>query len=311
MPGSSQAPPVALSLAGLDPSGGAGALADLKAFARCGVYGACALTAITVQNTVAVRSVKPLAPALVRAQAEAVIEDLAPAAIKVGMLASAPVARAVGAVLAQLPAAVAVVVDPVLRASSGAPLLSGAAIAVLLEQILPRATVITPNHVEARALLGACRGRRAAATGSPQELLEGLIALGPRAVVLTGGDAAPAVAAGGQVCDHLLSAEPGSRPITLRRARRALAAGHGSGCTHSALIAAQLAGGSELLAAARRAQALSAEAIAEGARAPLGAGTPPVDVLGLARRRLPAATARLPGDAFPALGARSRRDPLG
>ncbi|HLI33361.1 MAG TPA: hydroxymethylpyrimidine/phosphomethylpyrimidine kinase [Solirubrobacteraceae bacterium] len=300
MAGSSQAPPVALSIAGLDPSGGAGVLADIKAFSRCSVYGACALTAVTVQNTVAVRCIRPLAPALVRAQAEAVIEDLAPAAIKIGMLASAPIARTVGQLLAQLPADVAVVVDPVLRSSSGTRLLSSAGLRALIEEILPRATVITPNHAEARALLQAAHGAAVAEQGSPQALLEALLALGPAAVVLTGGDLAAQGAPAGRVHDHFLSAEPGARMVTLSGARRQPASGHGSGCTHSALIAAQLAAGSQPLAAARRARAASAAAIAAGARAALGRGAPPVDVLGLVRRRGGAAAAKLPGDAFPA-----------
>jgi hydroxymethylpyrimidine/phosphomethylpyrimidine kinase len=141
--------PVALTIAGSDSGGGAGIQADLKAFARAGVHGTSAITAITVQNTVGVTGVHPIPPETIQAQARAVIEDLGVDVVKIGMLGDAATIRAVAEVLDELPAGTPVVLDPVMVAESGARLLAEDAIEALRSELLPRATVVTPNVPEA------------------------------------------------------------------------------------------------------------------------------------------------------------------
>src|SRR3954451_8044352 len=176
---SSRRVPCALSIAGSDSGGGAGIQADLKAFARCGVHGATAITAITAQNTVEVRAVAPVAPEMIEAQVAAVADDIGIDAVKIGMLGSAATIEAVERALRTLPAGTPVVVDPVMVAESGGRLLERDAERALRERILPLATVVTPNLPEARVLAGAGAGEDA----SPEELARAIHALGPRAVV--------------------------------------------------------------------------------------------------------------------------------
>ena len=145
---------VALTIAGSDSGGGAGIQADLKAFAACGVHGASAITAITAQNTVAVRAVHPIPPEVVQAQIRAVAEDFELGAVKVGMLGTRAVVLAVAQALRELPPGVPIVVDPVMVAESGGRLLEQDAEQALIEEILPLARVLTPNVLEARVLLG-------------------------------------------------------------------------------------------------------------------------------------------------------------
>src|SRR3954463_3287109 len=140
--------PVAMTIATSDSGGGAGIQADLKAFARCGVHGTTAITAITAQNTIAVTRVAPVEPDMVVAQIEAVASDLGVAAVKIGMVGGAPVIAAIAAALDALPDGTPVVLDPVMIAESGARLLPGEAEQALVELLLPRATVITPNVPE-------------------------------------------------------------------------------------------------------------------------------------------------------------------
>src|SRR5271167_560048 len=146
--------PIALTIAGSDSGGGAGIQADLKAFARCGVHGTSAITAITAQNTVGVSAVHIVPPEIVLAQVRAVVSDLGVDVVKVGMLGTAEVALAVAAALDELPAGTPVVVDPVMVAESGARLLAPDAQRALVREILPRASVLTPILPEARALAG-------------------------------------------------------------------------------------------------------------------------------------------------------------
>ena len=143
-----------LSIAGSDSGGGAGVQADLKAFARCGVHGTTAVTAVTAQNTVGVSAIHPMPPEIVIAQVRAVIGDIGVDAVKVGMLGTTDVTLAVARVLDELPVGTPVVVDPVMVAESGARLLDSDAQLALVQEILPRATVLTPNLPEARALAG-------------------------------------------------------------------------------------------------------------------------------------------------------------
>ncbi len=288
-------PAVALTIAGVDSGGGAGIAADLKAFARCGVHGTCAVTAVTAQNTVAVDVVYPMPPELVLAQVRAVVCDLGVAAVKVGMLANAAVAEAVADALAELDGDVPVVVDPVLLSSTGAQLLDAAGQRVLIERILPRATVVTPNRPEAELLATVAGQFAEIGTRDTRDLIVDLLGTGAGAVVITGGHALvpglPGAGADGggrpgsdppetEIVDLFTSRERPSDTVAIGGPRVTGAASHGSGCTHSAVLAARLALGAAPLAAARDAQLATRVAIANG-HAGLGAGTGPVDVLGV------------------------------
>jgi hydroxymethylpyrimidine/phosphomethylpyrimidine kinase len=258
--------PVALSIAGSDSGGGAGIQADLKAFAAAGVHGTTAITAITVQNTVAVTGVEPVAPATIVAQVRAVAEDLGVDAVKIGMLGDVPTIEAVAQALQTLPAGTPVVHDPVMVAESGARLLPDEALSALVEHVVPRATVLTPNLSEARALAG-----DEALDG--EALVRAVHALGPRVVVVTGGhrDEATDVVFDGTTLVEI----PGERHPD--------GAAHGSGCTHSSTLAARLALGDDPFTAARRAKEVASAAVRDGLR-DLGRGAGPVDVFGLAGR---------------------------
>ena len=256
--------PVALSIAGSDSGGGAGIQADLKAFARAGVHGTTAITAITVQNTVAVSAVQPVEPEIIAAQIRAVAEDLRIDVVKIGMLGDVATIDTVAAALDTLTPGTPIVHDPVMVAESGARLLAPDAVDALRTQIVPRATVITPNLVEARVLAG-----NDALDGL--ELAQALHDLGPAYVVITGGhrDAPTDLFYDGATLTEL----PGERYPD--------GAAHGSGCTHSSTLAARLALGHEPLEAARRAREVAQNAVRDGLRE-LGAGAGPVDVFGLA-----------------------------
>src|SRR4051812_11664356 len=168
--------PCVLSIAGSDSGGGAGIQADLKAFAACGVHGTTAITAITAQNTVAVTGVWPLPRQAILAQVEAVAEDIGVDAVKIGMLGDAATIAAVRDALDLVPAA-PVVLDPVMVAESGARLLDPDAHAALVELIVPRAAVVTPNIPEAEVLVGFDAG------ADPEDLARSVHALGPGVVV--------------------------------------------------------------------------------------------------------------------------------
>jgi hydroxymethylpyrimidine/phosphomethylpyrimidine kinase len=267
----------ALSIAGSDSGGGAGVQADLKAFARCGVYGMTAITAITAQSTIGVSLVHALPGDIVAAQVRAVIEDIGADAVKVGMLATSEVALAVAGALDGLPAGTPVVVDPVMVAESGARLLEPDAQRALVEEILPRATVLTPNLLEARLLAGWEAGADEGDGEEAEALGRALLALGPGAVVVTGGHRTRAV-------DLFLQAGEEQRVVEIAGERYPDGAAHGSGCTHSSILAAQLALGCAPLEAARTARALAGEAVRNGLR-DVGAGPGPVDVLPLGRMR--------------------------
>ena len=250
--------PRCLTIAGSDSGGGAGIQADLKAFAAAGCHGMSAIVALTAQNTTGVTAVHELPPDFVRAQLEAVFDDLGVDAAKTGMLFSAPLIETVAEFLAAHP--VKLVVDPVMVASSGARLLREDAVETLVSRLFPLATVITPNLPEARALAG---------EGSPRELAERLHELGAPAVIVTGGH--------GEPVDHLFD---GERYVGIPVERHEVAATHGAGCTHSATLAALLARGKDLETAARGAAEAASRAVARGL-AELGAGEGPVDIVGL------------------------------
>jgi hydroxymethylpyrimidine/phosphomethylpyrimidine kinase len=269
-------PPPVLSIAGSDSGGGAGIQADLKAFARCGVHGMTALTAITAQNTVGVTGVWAVPPEAIVEQVRAVADDIGVAAVKVGMLGTVETIAAVCESLDLLPG-VPVVLDPVMVSESGASLLDDDARSALRETMLPRATVVTPNVPEAEALAAGAEDRadRLEPGGhrDVDELARAVKALGPGAVVVTGGHRDEAV-------DVFFD---GERLVEIPGERYPGGAAHGSGCTHSSALAAHLALGFEPLEAAQRAKAIAAEAVRQGLRG-IGAGAGPVDALGLENR---------------------------
>lgn len=255
--------PVALSIAGSDSGGGAGIQADLKAFAACGVHGTTAVTAITAQNTVAVTAVEPVPPAMILAQVEAVASDIGVDAVKVGMLGSEVTVDAVCEALGSIQGP-PVVVDPVMIAESGAPLLEPDARDALIARLLPLANVVTPNIPEARSLTGL--GEHA----DQEELARAMLDLGPDAVVVTGGHSEEGV-------DILVS---GDSTIRIAGEMHPSGSSHGSGCTHSSALAAGLARGLDLEAAARLARRIASGAVGNGLRE-LGSGAGPVDALGI------------------------------
>jgi hydroxymethylpyrimidine/phosphomethylpyrimidine kinase len=271
-------PPRLLTIAGSDSGGGAGIQADLKAFARCGAHGMSAITAITAQNTVAVTDVYPLPPEAILAQVRAVAEDIGVDAVKIGMLGTSETIAAVEQAL-DLIGDVPVVLDPVMVAESGARLLDRDAEDALRTRLLPRVTVVTPNLLEARALAEAEAlpdaelRRRARADTEPGDLARAIHALGPANVVVTGGHREQAI-------DTFFD---GERLVELPGERYPEGAAHGSGCTHSSVLAAHLALGLDPLEAARRAKQIASEAVRDGLRG-LGEGAGPVDALGLRRR---------------------------
>jgi hydroxymethylpyrimidine/phosphomethylpyrimidine kinase len=262
--------PTVLSIAGSDSGGGAGIQADLKAFARCGVHGTTAITAITAQNTVGVEAVEPVSLEMIVAQIAAVQEDIGVDAVKIGMLGSAEAIEAVAAALASIVDAEApIVLDPVMVAESGASLLDPEAHETLALRLLPMATVLTPNIPEAQALTGA--GEQ----DSQEDLAREVLALGPRAVVVTGGHSE-------RVVDVFYD---GAEAATFEGERHPEGAAHGSGCTHSSALAAFLARGDSPLEAARKAREVASAAVAAGLRG-IGAGPGPVDVFDLTSRFL-------------------------
>ena len=284
LPGMERIPAV-LSIAGSDSGGGAGIQADLKTFARCGVHGMTAITALTAQNTLGVTGVHPVPGDFIVEQVRAVQEDIGVDAVKIGMLGTAEIVAAVAQALDLLDAGTPVVVDPVMVAESGATLLDEGARAALVAQILPRATVVTPNVPEARVLVAASAPPAADAAPAPpaadaapatieaaqaDALAQALHALGPANVVVTGGHRAEAIDTffDGRALAHIAGE------------RYADGAAHGSGCTHSSALAARLALGDTPLEAARHAKAIAAEAVRDGLRA-IGRGPGPVNVLGL------------------------------
>jgi hydroxymethylpyrimidine/phosphomethylpyrimidine kinase len=254
-----------LSIAGSDSGGGAGIQADLKAFARCGVHGMTAITAITAQNTIAVTGVWPIPPDAIVEQVRAVADDIGVDAVKIGMLGDEETIGAVHEAL-DLIGEAPVVLDPVMVAESGASLLQPDAQSALRELLVPRASVVTPNLHEAAALAGLDE------TADVAALARAVHALGPSAVVVTGGHRAEAT-------DVFFD---GDRLVEIPGERFEGGAAHGSGCTHSSALAAHLALGLEPVEAARAAKRIAAEAVRAGL-ATIGAGAGPVDVLGLER----------------------------
>jgi hydroxymethylpyrimidine/phosphomethylpyrimidine kinase len=260
-------PPVALTIAGSDSGGAAGIQADLKTFAAHAVFGASAITAITAQNSTEVREVCRVPTPLVVAQIDAVLDDLPVAATKTGMLASAETIVAVTA-LARAGRLPQLVVDPVLIASTGSRLLDPSAECGYLQQLVPAATVVTPNLHEAGALLG-CEletldDQRAAARALTEAGARWAVVKGGHATSDAGEDAVDVV------CD-------GSAVVELRAPRVATANTHGSGCSFASAITAGLARGVPPMKAIRAAKTYVHSAIVGSTRWHLGAGHGPLD----------------------------------
>jgi hydroxymethylpyrimidine/phosphomethylpyrimidine kinase len=256
--------PIAVTIAGSDSSGGAGIQADLKTFSALGVYGASVITALTAQNTKGVVAIHAVPADFVMAQIDAVFSDLAVAAIKIGMLANAAVIGAVAEGLARWRPA-AVVLDPVMVATSGDPLLALDAIAAMRHALFPQALLVTPNLPEAAALLDAAP---ATSEAEMQAQGENLLALGPRAVLIKGGHGE-----GGESVDLLVEA---GRVTRFAAPRIKTQNTHGTGCTLSAAIAAGLAKGRDLVTAVGEAKDYVTAAIAATDRLQVGSGHGPL-----------------------------------
>ena len=277
-------PPVALTIAGCDPSGGAGQEADLKAFLRHGVYGLNLTTLLTVQNTHGVQAVQPLDPDFLERQWTALFADFTPAVIKLGALGALPMVRRVAALLERPEARhIPVVLDPVLGSTSGSPLLAAEALRVFRTKLLPRCRVVTPNVPEFEALFGTSRGKvrdkargNANANAASKETIDWparLRALGPLpyAVLLKGGHAG---FTGARIPDWLWD---GGRLYTLQGTRHPVGNIHGTGCSLASALAAGLARGKSLPAAARAAKAFVNHGIATAPA--LGHGNGPLNFM--------------------------------
>lgn len=256
---------IALTIAGSDSSGGAGIQADLKTFAALGVYGASAITALTAQNTQGVTGIHDVPADFVAAQIDAVFADLAVGAVKTGMVSRPDVISTIADRLDRYRPR-AVVVDPVMVATSGDRLLAPEAISLVRTLLLPRASIITPNLPEAAALLDA---EVATDERAMQNQAEQLLALGPEAVLIKGGHGAT-----DESVDWLVTASSATRLAAPRIATRNT---HGTGCTLSAAIAAGLAQELSLEEAARMAKAYVTRAIAGADALAIGKGHGPLD----------------------------------
>ncbi len=261
--------PNVLTIAGSDPSGGAGVQADLKTFAALRVNGCAAVTTLTAQNTRIVSGVYPVAPDVVEAQIEAVLADVDIAAVKIGMLGTAAIVSSIAMVLRRFQPP-NIVIDPVLRSSTGTGLLKDDALEVFRRELLPLATVLTPNADEAGALIGAKAPRSVAEARTVARTLHGM---GAQNVLVTGGHVTP----NAPKCVDVL--DDGSTVQELQVQRVMAADTHGTGCVLSSAIAAHLAMGAAVPDACRAAQQFVAAAIAARGELSAGHGRKPVHPL--------------------------------
>ena len=254
-----------LSIAGSDSGGGAGIQADLKTFAALGCYGMTALAALTAQNTRGVTAIHPVPASFLKAQLQAVLEDIGADAVKIGMLHSPEMVEVVAWAIDQYQLQ-RVVLDPVMVATSGDRLMAIETVQVLVEQLFPRATVVTPNLDEAALLLG----RSVDTVETLEPAVSDLLALGAPAVLLKGGHLP------GDVVVDLLGQRDGSRQ-PWHSPRIATHNGHGTGCTLSSAIAVYLAQGLALAEAVGQARAYIRGAIQAGAHVHTGRGHGPLN----------------------------------
>jgi hydroxymethylpyrimidine/phosphomethylpyrimidine kinase len=256
--------PVALTIAGTDSGGGAGVGADLKTFEAHGVWGTCAVVAVTAQNTVGVQSFVTLPADIVRAQVHSVVADIGVDSAKTGMLASAELVAAVAGAVRDAGIR-ALVVDPVLVSKHGDSLLADDAVAALREELLPLAMVVTPNLPEAARLVGF----EVVDRGGMEEAGRALVALGPEVVLVKGGHLA------GEESPDCLVVAGAPEPFWLEGPRLPGSNTHGTGCVLSAAVCAELARGMDPADACVAARHFCQRAIA--AAVPLGSGVGPVD----------------------------------
>lgn len=269
----STTPPTALTIAGSDSGGGAGAQADLKTFAAFRVHGASALTAVTAQNTAAVRGVVALEPAFVRLQIETVLDDFDVRSVKTGMLTNSGIVAEVAGLAEQgrLPG---LVVDPVLVSSSGHPLMDPDGVTTYLERLLPQALVATPNLREA-AVLGHTTVEALGSLDARVAVARAIRDRGARWVVVKGG----------HLTDSADDVVVGPAGVTVLESKRVETGNdHGTGCSLSAAVAARLAQGDEVLDAITAAKEFVHCALAGGAGWKLGAGHGPIDHFGWSDR---------------------------
>lgn len=268
---------IALTIAGSDSSGGAGIQADLKTFSAFGVYGASVITALTAQNTLGVQGIETVPAAFVAEQLRSVLTDLDVDAVKTGMLANAEIVAVVASALRS--AARPLVVDPVMVATSGDVLLAPEAVEAIKSDLLPLATLVTPNLPEAAILLGSRRARSEEEMVAQGKALLG--ATGCRAVLIKGGHGV-----GDNATDILVSKAGVERFV---RPRVATPHAHGTGCTLSAAIAALLSQGVTLAEAVDRAKTYVWEGLRHGRGLGIGKGRGPVDHLFALRGKQPPA----------------------
>lgn len=257
--------PRVLSIAGSDSGGGAGIQADLKTIAALGCYGMTAITALTAQNTCGVRSIHSVPVQILQDQIDAVVEDIGVDAVKIGMLHTPDITRAVAAAIDRhaLPN---VVFDPVMVATSGAVLINDSAVDVIVRELFPRAAVITPNLDEAALLVG----QPLTCSQDMEQAALALLEKGARAVLLKGGHLA-----GDSVSDLLMTG--GGAKFWMQAPRIDTPNTHGTGCTLSSAIASHLALGAPLPVAIQRARDYVRAGLAAGARVRTGSGSGPLN----------------------------------
>ena len=254
-----------LTIAGSDSGGGAGIQADLKTFAALGCYGMTAITALTAQNTVGVQAIHAVPPEFLRAQLQSVLEDIGVDAVKIGMLHTPEVVRTVAWAIGHY-GLQRVVLDPVMVATSGDRLIADETVEVLVRELFPLASVVTPNLDEAVLLVG----RPIDGAHALEDAGRSLLAMGARAALVKGGHLA-----GDEVVDLLV--QPGQPSLRLASQRIASRNVHGTGCTLSSAIAAHLAQGLPLDAAVQRGREYILGAIAQGAAVQTGQGHGPLN----------------------------------
>ena len=257
--------PRVLSIAGSDSGGGAGIQADLKTFAALGCYGMTAITALTAQNTCGVRAIHGVPPHMLRDQMDAVLEDIGADAVKIGMLHAPEIVHAVAEAIDRH-ALKNVVFDPVMVATSGSVLIEKAAVDVLVRELFPRVTVITPNLDEAALLVG----RAITSAHDMEQAALALLAQGARAVVLKGGHLP------GDTVIDLLVTQTGEK-VWMQAPRIHSPNTHGTGCTLSSAMAAHLALGASLVEAVQQARIYVREALQAGSQVRTGQGSGPLN----------------------------------
>ena len=257
--------PVVLSIAGSDSGGGAGIQADLKTISALGCFGTTAITAITAQNTLGVTGIHPVPTELVTAQIKAVMDDLRPAALKIGMVYSSALATAIAEMLSEYPQ-IPVIFDPVMVTSSGDSLIKDQTVTTLKEQLFPLAELVTPNLEEASILAGF----EVVAIPDMEKAARRLLQYGCNAVLIKGGHLA-----GSELCDFYLHKNGDARMFRSKKIETNNT--HGTGCTLSSAIASFRASGEDLVTAILKGKAYTHQAIEEGQHARTGAGHGPLN----------------------------------